>query len=73
MLNLHNWHHYTQQNPFVAQNASLEMQFSLNVWLGVVDDQLIDPHMFQCSLRSEYLDFLEHHLPGLLDVIPTPK
>lgn len=74
MLNLHNWHHYAQQNPFVTRNSSFQTRFSLNVWLGVVGDQLIGPHVFQGPLTSAtYLDFLEHHLPGLLDIIPVPK
>ena len=71
MLNLHNWHHYAQQNPFVTRNSSFQTRFNLNVVIG---DQLIGPHVFQSPLtNATYLDFLEHHLPELLDVIPVPK
>lgn len=74
ILNLHNWHHYAQENPFVTRNSSFQTRFSLNVWLGLVGDRLIGPHVFQGHLTSDkYLEFLEHHLPGLLDVIPAPQ
>ena len=37
-------------------------------------DQLIGPQVFQSPLTSATdLDFLEHHLPGLFDVIPVSK
>ena len=37
-------------------------------------DQLIGPHVFQSPFTSAtYLDFLEHHLPELFDVISKLK
>lgn len=72
MLNLRNWHHYAPQNAFVRRNSSLQRQISLGIWLGVVDDCLISPYVFCGHLTSmTYFEFLEHHLPGLLDAIPV--
>ena len=40
----------------------------------MVGDQLIGPRVFQSPHTSTtYWDFLEHHPPGLLDVIPVPQ
>ncbi|KAG8270875.1 hypothetical protein J6590_075449, partial [Homalodisca vitripennis] len=40
----------------------------LNVWAGVIGNQLVGPHICQGTLNSGvYLDSLQHTLPTLLD------
>lgn len=49
---LHNWHHYSQRNPFVTRD--------LNVWLGMVSYRLIYPYVFQgCLTSNTYMVFLD--------------
>lgn len=74
MLNLHNCHRYAEQNPFVTRNSPFQMQSGLKVWLEVVGDSLIGPQMFRSYLTSiTSLEFLKHHLSGLLHVFPGPQ
>lgn len=47
MLNLHNWRHYCHQNPFITQNSLFLTPVSLNVWLGMLGDSMMGPHVFQ--------------------------
>lgn len=68
VFNIHNMHHWAQENPKVMREGSHQTRFHLNVWIGVIGDQLVGPHIFQENLSGEaYLDFLQHSLPNLLD------
>ncbi|WP_258318249.1 hypothetical protein, partial [Escherichia coli] len=46
-------------------------QFSLNVWLGVIRDYLIEPHFLPPRLNGEaYVQFLREVHPVLLEEVP---
>lgn len=49
-------------------------RYHLNVWNGEVGNRLIGPQVFQSHLASNrYLEFLKHHLPELLHIIPASQ
>jgi len=44
--------------------------FSVDIWCGVIESQVIGPFVLEERLTSErYLRFLEGNLPMLLDVL----
>lgn len=68
VFNLRNSHMWSEENPFATRQSHSQHKFSVNVWCGVYDNKLIGPHIFPNILTGEiYLDFLQNHLPILLD------
>ena len=70
-MNFHNVHVWAAENPHEIRQSHHQEHFSLNVWAGLVGDELIGPFFFPRILDGDtYLDFLQHHLNGLLDNVP---
>ena len=68
VLNFHNLHLWAQDNPHAIRRHFYQHQFSVNVWAGIVDDQLIGPFILPNRLNGDgYLQFLQEDLPGLLE------
>lgn len=68
VFNIHNMHHWEQENPRVIRESSHQRRFHVNVWIGIIGNQLIGPHFFPENLNGvDYLNFLQHDLPNLLD------
>jgi len=58
-------------NPHTTIEQNFQQRFSINVWCGIVHDQLIGPFIFQERLTGQtYLQFLEEELPTLLEDVP---
>lgn len=71
IMNFHNDHFWADENPHVIRETHFQEQFSLNVWVGIIDDYLIGPFFLPARLTGEsYTDFLQHHLPILLEDVP---
>lgn len=69
-LNKHNFHYYSTSNPYLVATHS-QTRWSLNVWGGIVGDYVIGPHFFEGRVNGLiYLDFLQNHLPLLLENVP---
>lgn len=69
--NFHNNHLWADENPHGIFQANFQNQFSVNVWLGVLDDHLIGPYFLPLRLNGEsYHHFLQEELPALLEEIP---
>jgi len=46
-------------------------RFSVNVWCGVIADQIICPYIFPQRLSDEiYANVLQDDLPALLEIVP---
>lgn len=68
VFNCHNMHQWAEENPNATRERAFQRRFRVNVWAGVLGDQLIGPYVFEESLNGErYLHFLQHTLPILLD------
>jgi hypothetical protein len=71
IINIHNQHQWTEENPHVVIHSRHQQQFSINVWACIVGDCLIGPHVLPCRLTgNHYRDFLLHNLPKLLEAVP---
>lgn len=67
ILNSRNSHIWDYSNPHAVVRKNSQHRFSLNVWCGVVNDELIGPHFLEERLTGEtYLYFLQRVLPNLL-------
>lgn len=71
ILNYHNNHQWSDENPHAINNSRHQHQFSCNVWAGILGDYLIGPFFLPPILNGQvYRNFLEGDLPGLLEEIP---
>lgn len=71
IMNFHNNHVWADENPHAIVETRFQVQFSLNVWGGIVGDHLIGPFFLPGRLTGEsYLHFLRHELPLLLEDLP---
>ena len=58
-------------NPCGTVESNYQHHFSLNVWCGVIGDQLIGLYIFpQCLTVDIYANFLQDELPALLENVP---
>ena len=67
----HNAHCWADVNPHAIYQGRFQNRFSFNVWAEIIDFHLVGPYIFPNRLTgTEYLNFLQVHLPGLLEEIP---
>lgn len=65
--NLHKWMP-KDENPFAVRPASFQVEFSINVWAGMIGDHLIGPFVLPSRLSGPaYLTFLQEDFPGLME------
>lgn len=68
VFNTHNMHQWAEVNPNASRESSFQTRFHVNVWAGVLGNHLLGPHILPDTLNGQdYLDFLQHTLPNLLD------
>lgn len=71
LVNRHNFHYYSDENPHLLRQIDHQHRWSINVWAGILDNKIIGPHFFQGALNGEMFErFLRDNLPMLLDDIP---
>jgi Transposase. len=71
LLNLHNAHAWSDENPHATIDSHHQHRFSVNVWAGIIGDYLLGPFFLPQRLDAvEYLNFLENHLPELMENVP---
>lgn len=71
IINFHNNHFWSHENPHAVVERGFQQQFSVNVWAGIIGDYIIGPHFLPLRLNGEtYRQFLEETLPQLLENIP---
>ncbi|XP_071641191.1 uncharacterized protein [Temnothorax longispinosus] len=74
-INRHNEHHYAEENPHCRKETHIQGQFHINVWMGILDNQVIGPYFFPENINVRaaaevYFAFLEKTLPNLLEDVP---
>lgn len=58
-------------NPHLTRRNAYQTRFSLNVWVGIVNNTIIGPHFIEGRLNgAAYLDILRDVIPILLDDVP---
>lgn len=71
VLNFRNTHVWSIENPHVIRRTNFQQRFSVNLWAGIVGNQLIGPHELPPRVNgASYLAFLQEQLPPLLENVP---
>lgn len=71
ITNFHNLHTWAEENPHRRRQSSFQHKFSVNMWAGVIGNNLIGPFKLPPRLNStNYLEFLRNDLPELLEDVP---
>lgn len=71
VFNHHNLHIWSQENPRAIRPQNFQHEFSLNIWIGLIDGYLIGPHVLPHRLNSHlFLNFLTDHLHNYLEEVP---
>ena len=64
--NAKNSHSWDRDNPHGTVESNYQHHFSVNVWCGVIGDQLIGPYIFPQRLTGDiYANVLQEELPAL--------
>lgn len=71
VFNNRNSHVWAEENPHARRIRGYQQRYSINVWVGIVDQHVIGPFLFPERLNGEiYQHFLTNHLVDLLDDVP---
>ena len=71
VFNSHNTQLWCDENPHAIQERNFQDRFSVNVWAGIVGDQLIVLYLLpRWLIAHAYLEFLTNNLANVLGEIP---
>lgn len=71
ITNARNLHRWSISNPHLKRESTFQVQFSVNVWAGLIGRYLIGPVILPATLRGEtFLSLLRDDLPDLLEDVP---
>jgi hypothetical protein len=71
IINFHNHHNWTEDNPIGVLQSRNQQQFSINVLAGIVGDCLVGPHILPRRLTGDHCrDLLFSFLPDLPEDVP---
>ncbi|XP_026828179.1 uncharacterized protein LOC113562590 [Ooceraea biroi] len=71
IMNMHNLHVWSDVNPHATRPISFQHRFSVNVWAGIIDNNLIGPYIMEDRINgARYLNFLDNKIHILLEDIP---
>lgn len=74
IFNQRNSHVWSHENPLSIQEHHYQHGFSVNVWMGLLDNLVIGPHILPPRLDgANFLDFLQNALPELLDDVSLQR
>jgi len=71
-FNVHNRHYYAAENPRLIRQQRFQRRFKINVWIGCIGNLIVGP-LFDLPTTlggNDYLRFLQHNLPTLLEDVP---
>ena len=69
--NSRNNHVWDEENPHAIVESHHQQRFAVNIWAGIVHDNLIGPYLLPARLNGHrYLRFLQRVLPELLEDVP---
>lgn len=62
IFNIHNLHFYSRVNPNIIRNDRFQHQFGINMWAGIIDQQLVLHEMPPRLNGPLYLNLLQNNL-----------
>ena len=58
---INNTHQWSDENPHATVDTNFQHRFSINVWCGMIDNQLTGPIVLENRLTGQnYLEFLQN-------------
>lgn len=71
LFNQHNEHWWSIRNPMLTRENSFQHRFSINVWAGILNDNIVGPYFIEGRLTGEtYLALLRNMVSEMLEEIP---
>lgn len=70
LFNIHNAHYWTEENPRLARPDHFQHRFSVNVWAGLLGNQLLGPVFLDRLNGATYMSFLRGNLVEMLADVP---
>lgn len=71
IINSHNLHIWAEENPRAIIQTKHQQRFMVNVWAGIIGNNLIGPFFLDDRLNgARYLHFLQQYLNELLEDVP---
>lgn len=72
--NTRNSHVWSEENPHATVESNFQQRFSVNVWCGMIDNQLIGPYILEHRVTGgNYLKFLNNEFIAVLENFPLAK
>ncbi|RVE45431.1 hypothetical protein evm_009949 [Chilo suppressalis] len=69
MFNIHNSHFWSDVNPRQVRPSHFQRRFSVNVWAGILGDQLLGSVFLDRLNTDNYLDLLQNQVENMLEYI----
>lgn len=70
-VNRHNEHHYAVENPHCHKEIHIQGRWTLNVWMGILGNQVIGPEFIEGNINGQYYaNFITNRLNELLEDVP---
>jgi hypothetical protein len=71
IFNQHNNHIWATENPFAVHPCAHQHRFGINLWAGVIDNNLVGPFTLPAKVNAEnFLQFLQNDFEVLLEDLP---
>ncbi|XP_067209021.1 uncharacterized protein, partial [Linepithema humile] len=71
VFNSRNFLYWDEENPHAIREGAFQRRWSINVWAGIIANQVIGPYFFPSRLNGDiYAEFLQNELPVLLADVP---
>jgi len=71
VFNFRNSHVWSDENPHAVVSSRHQRRFSINIWCGIIGNQLLGPCELPNRLNGNvYANFLQESLPVLLENVP---
>lgn len=68
MVNKKNEHYWSRDNPLIVRPSLPQNKFSLNVWCGIINSEIVGPIFYEGSLTGErYITMVANFLYDFLD------
>lgn len=74
MFNRNNEHFWSRENPRQNRQIRNQVRFGLNVWAGLLDNNIIGPFIYAENLNgAAYLQFLQTEFTNYLENLPLAR
>lgn len=70
VVNFHNLRVWSTENPHAVRARNFQMEFSVNVWMGIVENNVLGPYFLPHRVNGPiFLEFLEQHHADFIEAV----